>query len=169
MEYSQIMLAAMSQTDKDAIRHLSFDERLPIYGCVEDRLRALFGTEDGNLSLLSTHLTILLGQRINVFPLSHYQAYGMAAVVVLEAPPNVVIARREADASRIRHLETEALVQAQQAENLRVAAWVSDALHVPLLRVDNSAGTDYVDVVARWLQTLASSSTRIRTARLSDI
>jgi adenylate kinase len=160
VEYSEIMLSVMSQTDKDAIRHLTFNERVPIYARVEDRLRARFGAEDGQFSLLSTHLTILLDQQINTFPINHYEAYGMAALIVLKAPPEVVIARRRGDTCRTRHLETEVLVQAQQEENLRIAQFVTNALRIPLLVVDNGAGASPVEAVAQWLEARAFYSQR---------
>ena len=142
IEYADLMLDVLDGRDRAEIRRLSFAERQPIYAAVERRLReGLRRFSPDELVLLVVHLTVMLRGQINPFPLTHYEAYRPAGVILVEATPAAVRARRLADKSRAREDETEAQIRQQQIENRRIAAEIKRSLGADTVCVQNNEST----------------------------
>lgn len=152
-EYSDYILAVLGTRDRNDIRHLSFTDRQSLYHHVNDVVRAKFqnGRED-DLAILVNHLSICLDGNVNTFEVDYYQIYNMAALVIVEAAPELVVELRGLNPQRVRHMETEELIARQQATNGEVGRAIRARLGTPVLTAVNRRNRLPDALICTWLQ-----------------
>lgn len=162
-DYADLMLEVMGENDKDALQYLPWEKRRKIYDQVERLIEERFTSSKSGAGyyLFENHLTVIQDGRIITFPITDYRRYNMAGLVVVEAEPDSILARRQEDTSRHRRTEALALIQKQQEVNWQEAQEISRSLDTPCLKLTNPDNGLPVAKLLRWsLELMASNNAK---------
>lgn len=154
-DYADLMLRVSPRLQsKDDIGRLPWDERNRIYGLVDLLLAEHFMPGDGRTDcvLLENHLSIVDDGGIRTFPHEEIRRYNPVGLVVVEAAPAAVVARRSADLRRDRHVGTVAEVAEQQATNRREAALIGQRWTFPVTIVLNDEPSRAAAEITAWVE-----------------
>jgi adenylate kinase len=158
-DYAELMLrVAPNLRGKDDIQRLPWDERNRIYRRVDNFLEETFMPGDGRRDcvLLENHLSIIDEGGIRTFPHEAIRRYNPIGLVLVEASPREVTARRTADRDRARHVGTAAEVAAQQATNCREAELIARRIRIPMISIGNGDHESAAKALAAWARRVMS-------------
>jgi adenylate kinase len=153
-DYADLMLRVAPEIrHKDDLQYLAWSDRVQIYRKVEKLLAELFSPRDGTDTcvLLENHLSILDEGGIHTFPHEDARRYNPVGLVVVEASPEEVLERRQADQRRNRYIGYLSEVTEQQQINRQEAALIGELIGVPITTVINNERAQAGQQLAEWV------------------
>lgn len=156
-EYADFMLSVIGTNDRKNILKIPFEERRPIYEASDEAIAQLFSSNVINrYGLLTIHLSLYIDGRLNTFDDRHYRTLDMAAILLIEAKPEIINARRSADLSRFRNYENVSEIASQQRCNRQIAQRLALTYSIPMIIVANNEKSLAVIKARDWLSQMLS-------------
>lgn len=154
-EYADFMLPVIGTEDRSRVLQIPFDARRPIYEAANAAIADLFSSStEHSLGLLTIHLSLRLKGRLETFEENHYRTLDMAAILLIEADPALIYARRAADRTRLRSTESIAEISEQQQHNRHIALRLALTHSVSTMTFSNNHKEPALQEVTTWLSEL---------------